>query len=68
MKTYMIKLVQNGQIVSEGFGYGQSAMEAFENSVDNGSVFMPNEENVTVTVASTMSGLAVKFEACRLKV
>ena len=46
MDYYSFQLIQNGSLVGEGFGNGNSAMEAFEQAVSSGSVFLPSGEEV----------------------
>lgn len=65
MKNYHFNLVQQGNLVGEGFGQGNNAMEAFEHAVESGGVFLPRGEEVTV-VAESQTGIAVKFDACKV--
>ena len=60
MKHYSINLTQNNQMVGEGYGEGNSAMEAFENGVRDGSIILPINEEVEV-VAVSDSGLGIAF-------
>lgn len=62
MNDYQFSLIQDGSLVGEGYGQGRNAIEAFENAVSSGSVFLPAGYEVTV-IAVNQSGLAIKFEA-----
>ena len=62
MNNYHFSLSQDTNLVGEGYGFGANALEAFEQSVTNGSVILPVNEPVTV-IAINDFGLGFKFEA-----
>lgn len=64
MKYYDFSLIQNNQLVGEGYGTGSNALDAFENAVQAGTVLLPANEHVEVAALSE-SGLGIKFEAHR---
>lgn len=64
MNNYYFQLMQNGNLVGEGFGDGNSAMEAFELAVSSGSVFLRSGEEVQViATCENGSGLGLSFGA-----
>lgn len=64
MKNYTFKLMISSNVVGEGYGAGHSAIEAFENGVDNVTVLLPHDQEVEV-VAVSDRGVGVKFKASR---
>lgn len=64
MKSYQIQIIQHGGLVGEGYGMGNSGMEAFEDGYAQGTVILPTAEPVTI-VAVSEQGLAMSFEVCR---
>jgi hypothetical protein len=62
--NYQIQIIQHGGLIGEGYGAGNSGMEAFENGYAQGYVILPVGEPVTI-VAVSESGLAISFEVCR---
>ena len=64
MRDYMFQLLQHGQLVGEGFGQGNSAMEAFENGIEQRSIIIPCGEEVEV-LAVNNNMLGIRFSALR---
>ena len=65
MRQYVINLFMNGTLCGEGYGIGNSGMEAFEKGVDEESVLLPSGKEVDVSVISE-TGLTVRFIAIQL--
>ena len=65
MKNYDFNLVKDDMIVGGGHGVGNSAIEAFENGVEAGSVVLPVNEEVEV-LAMGQNGLGISFTANRI--
>lgn len=61
MNYYDIQIILESNLVGEGMAYGNSAMEAFENAMKSGSVYIPSGHQVEI-VASIPGGYAIKFE------
>ena len=64
MKNYVFKLLIDGQLVGEGYGSGHSAMEAFENGVESGSIFFNDGQEIEVLALSD-KGLGLRFKAVK---
>ena len=64
MKDYVFKLLIDGQFSGEGYGQGNSAMEAFENGVETGSIYFPDEQEIEVLALSNR-GLGIRFKAVK---
>ena len=65
MKDYAFKLLQEGSLVGEGYGQGNSAIEAFENGIDMLTIYLPNGNEVEV-LALSGQGLGIKFTAYKM--
>lgn len=65
MHAYEIRIVQNGDVVSSGFGDGQSASEALENALESGQVWAPSNGSDFSALVLNHSGLIFRFELSR---
>jgi len=64
VREYVFKILIDEQLSGEGYGQGNSAMEAFENGVEMGSVIIPPGFDVEVLALSD-TGLGIRFQAMR---
>ncbi|MCG8004658.1 MAG: hypothetical protein JAY88_14560 [Candidatus Thiodiazotropha lotti] len=62
MKNYVFKVVTADQSQYEGYGHGNSAMEAFEDAATHGGVYLPPGMETEVQ-AMCESGLVIRFTA-----
>jgi len=62
VKEYLFKLFLGEALSGEGYGCGNNALEAFETGIEQGSVIIPNGQEIEV-LAILSSGLGFRFTA-----
>lgn len=64
MRDYIFKILIDGQLFGEGYGQGNSAMEAFESGIETGSVYFSGGQEVEILALSNR-GLGIRFSAVK---
>ena len=66
MNNYSVKIIQDEQLVCEGFGQGNSACEALEYSLNTGTVYLPKQQDGCIALVCNNQGFVFRFEIAQI--